>query len=79
MQTILKTIYRAELDMLVFDTFKEVMVNPQADSPDRWYREKFYAYGLYGLLDGWVRRDFAETPEEMSQMTVRLLKTNTVL
>ena len=32
------------------------------------YRETFYAHGLYGLLDGWIRRDFRETPEEMAQM-----------
>ena len=79
MQKILKTIYRAGLDMLVFDAFKEIMIEPQVNVPDRWYREKFYAYGLYGLLDGWVRRDFAETPEEMSKMTVHLVKASTVL
>lgn len=79
MQKILKAIYRAGLDMLVFDAFKEIMIEPQVNVPDRWYREKFYAYGLYGLLDGWVRRDFAETPEEMSKMTVHLVKASTVL
>lgn len=79
MKEVLKTIYRAGLDMLVFDVFKEIMVEPRAHSSDRWYREKFYAYGLYGLLDGWVRRDFAETPEEMSQLTVRVVKDNTVI
>ena len=76
MKKILKTIYQSELDMLVFDVFKEIMVEPQADSPNRWYRKKIYAYGL---LDGWVRRDFKETPEEMSQMTVWLVKDNEVL
>ena len=32
------------------------------------YREKFYAHGLYGLLDEWVKRDFRETPEEMAEL-----------
>ncbi|MBP3918186.1 MAG: TetR family transcriptional regulator C-terminal domain-containing protein [Clostridia bacterium] len=78
MKKILKTIYRAGLDMLVFDVFKEIMIEPLSNTPDQWYREKFYAYGLYGLLDGWICRDFAETPEEISQMTVQLIKNNTV-
>ncbi|MGN1235790.1 MAG: TetR/AcrR family transcriptional regulator [Christensenellaceae bacterium] len=78
MQKILKTIYGAGLDMLVFDVFKEIMIGPETHLPDRWYREKFYAYGLYGLLDGWVRRDFAETPEEMSRITVRFIKNHTI-
>ncbi|MDD6799962.1 MAG: TetR/AcrR family transcriptional regulator C-terminal domain-containing protein [Firmicutes bacterium] len=74
MKKILKTIYQSGLDMLVFEVFKEIMVEPQAESPNRLYREKFYAYGLYGLLDGWVRRDFKETPEDMCQMTVWLAR-----
>ena len=32
------------------------------------YREKFYAHGLYGLLDEWIKRDFRETPEEMAAL-----------
>ncbi len=31
------------------------------------YREKFYAHGLYGLLDEWIKRGFLETPEEMAE------------
>ncbi|MGM9684484.1 MAG: TetR/AcrR family transcriptional regulator [Eubacteriales bacterium] len=78
MQKTLKTIYRAGLDMLVFDVFKEIMIEPQQDQPNQWYREKFYANGLYGLLDGWVRRDFAESPKEMSNMVLRFVKTSTL-
>ena len=38
------------------------------------YREKFYAHGLYGLLDQWVKRDFRETPEEMAALLRRIVK-----
>ncbi|MBP3893453.1 MAG: TetR/AcrR family transcriptional regulator C-terminal domain-containing protein [Atopobiaceae bacterium] len=32
------------------------------------YRSKFFLYGFVGVLDEWVRRDFAETPEEIAAM-----------
>ncbi len=32
------------------------------------YREKFYLYGFVGILDEWVEREFAETPEEVAEM-----------
>ena len=37
------------------------------------YREKFYAHGLYGLLDAWIRRNFRETPEEMAELLRRII------
>lgn len=37
------------------------------------YREKFYAHGLYGLLDEWIKRDFRETPEEMAETLRRIV------
>lgn len=40
----------------------------------RLYREKFYAHGLYGLLDEWVGRGFSETPDEMAQMIIQIVK-----
>lgn len=30
------------------------------------YREKFFLYGYVGVLDEWVKRGFAETPEEVA-------------
>lgn len=30
------------------------------------YREKFFLYGFVGVLDEWVSRGFAETPEEVA-------------
>jgi|GEM_PF-5953427 hypothetical protein len=37
------------------------------------YREKFYAHGLYGLLDEWVKRDFAESPDEMARIIHKIV------
>ncbi len=31
------------------------------------YRGRFYSYGLFGLLDEWVRRGFHETPQDMQE------------
>ena len=36
------------------------------------YREKFYLYGFIGILDEWVEREFAETPEEVAEMLGKL-------
>lgn len=32
------------------------------------YREKFYLYGFFGILDEWVKRRFTEAPEEVAAM-----------
>ena len=32
------------------------------------YESRFFSYGLFGLLDEWVRRGFLETPQEMIQI-----------
>ena len=32
------------------------------------YREKFYLYGFFGILDEWVKRRFTEAPEEVAEM-----------
>ncbi len=37
------------------------------------YREKFYAHGLYGLLDEWIKRGFRETPEERIGLLRRIV------
>ena len=37
------------------------------------YRKKFYLYGYVGILDEWVERGFAETPEEVATTLGRLV------
>ena len=65
----MKTVYAAGLEEAIHESFARIMVPPErTEDAAAAYRETFYAHGLYGLLDGWIRRDFRETPEEMAQM-----------
>lgn len=66
---LLKTVYAAGLEEAIHESFARIMVPPErTEDAAAAYRVTFYAHGLYGLLDGWIRGDFRETPEEMAQM-----------
>lgn len=65
----LRTIYAAGLEDALFDSFSAIMLPPNSDDVQEWYRERFYSYALFGILDGWIRRDFAESAEEMAEIT----------
>ena len=66
---ILEIVYRAGLQEAIHESFYRIVLTMEHKSDaKRLYREKFYAHGLYGLLDEWVKRGFSETPGEMAQM-----------
>ena len=73
-----KLFYRKDLDLFekIHESFYRVLLTIECnlDAPKR-YREKFYAHGLYGLLDEWVKRCFSETPNEMAQMLIQIVST----
>lgn len=69
----LKTLYQSGLETIVFNVFKDILI-PKDIYSEQWYREKFYSYGLYGLLDGWVRKDFLETPEQMTRKFFEIMQ-----
>ena len=61
---VLDIIYAAGMQEAVHESFTRIMMPEEGHS----YREQFYAHGLYGLLDGWIRRGYQETPEEMAEI-----------
>lgn len=66
---ILTLVYRAGQQQALHESFYRIMTPPDREMDTlSSYREKFYAHGLYGLLDAWIRRDFRETPEEMAEL-----------
>lgn len=73
---ILETVYRAGLQEAVHESFYQIMLTMEHE-PDipKLYRESFYAHGLYGLLDEWVKRGFREAPGEMAQMLQQIVST----
>ena len=64
-QNTIQTIYAANVQSVVYDAFYQVMLPHYGPTPRERYQMRFYSYGLFGLLDEWVKRDFRETPEEM--------------
>ena len=32
------------------------------------YRNLFYSHGVYGVLDEWIERGFAESPRQMAEL-----------
>lgn len=73
---ILDIVYRAGLQDAIHESFYRVLLTIECDlDAPKHYREKFYAHGLYGLLDEWVKRGFSETPDEMAQMLIQIVST----
>ncbi len=55
---------------VIYDAFYQIMMPPPNATPLQRYRNRFLSYGLFGLLDEWGKRDFAESPEEMADMVM---------
>ena len=68
-RSILQLLYRRNLQSVLYGTFYAYMRPPQeADFIER-YKSCFYSYGLFGILDEWIKRDFVEPPEQMARLT----------
>lgn len=64
---ILIIVYNAGQQEAVHESFYRIMIpSDRSNKIDDLYREKFYAHGLYGLLDEWIKRDFKESPSKMA-------------
>ncbi len=69
---ILKTIYNTNMQPAVYNAFYKVMVLcHDADTEER-YSAKFYSYGLFGLLDEWIRHDYAEPVDKLVEIVKQL-------
>ncbi len=62
---LLALFYERGLQSAVYDSFYSIMVSQYEGNVLECYRGLFYSYGLFGLLDGWIKRGFNETPKEM--------------
>ena len=64
-RSMVQTIYSANMQSTVYDAFYQVMMPQYGANAEECYKARFYSYGLFGLLDEWVKRGFKETPDEM--------------
>ena len=72
-RSVLETIYKAQLQSVIYDAFYQVMTPQYGAYPEECYQSRFYAHGLFGLLDEWVKREFLETPEQMVEIFHKVL------
>lgn len=75
LQEIIETVYQAGLQEAIHAAFCSILLTASStlDESDL-YRENFYAQGLYGLFDVWVRRGFQESPEEMAELLIQIIR-----
>lgn len=72
-QNLLKTICNAEMQHSIYDAFCVVMLPQHESTALAFYKCRFYAYGLYGLLEEWIKRDFKESPDEMVELFLEII------
>lgn len=61
-------LYEKNLQSVLYDAFYSIMVPCQGENATQCYKSCFYSYGLFGLLDEWIKRGFYESPEEMAEI-----------
>lgn len=69
---LLELLFRQNLQSALFRSFYEYMMPDHSADPVDSYTSSFYSYGLFGLLDEWISRGFAETPEQMNEIVLKL-------
>lgn len=63
-----KIIYDANLQITMYDAFYQVMIPPPGEDAVERYKNRFLSYGLFGLLDEWIKGNYRETPGEMADI-----------
>lgn len=63
-------IYASGMQHAIYMAFYQVMEPYFSFEPLHNYTNKFYAYGVFALLDEWIKRDFAETPKQIADIVV---------
>lgn len=65
---LLGLLYEKNLQSALYDAFYSIMVSQYGVNAVECYKSRFYSYGLFGLLDEWIKRGFYESPEEMAKI-----------
>jgi len=58
----------------IYDAFYQVMMPQYGANAKECYQARFYSYGLFGLLDEWIKRGFKESVEEMVIFFYQIIK-----
>ena len=66
-------LYSANLQSVLYDAYYQIVQSQSGSDICDSYRNRFYTYGLLGLLDEWIHREYRETPEEMTQRFLSII------
>lgn len=72
-QDIFRLIYQSQAQSVVYDAFYRIMMAQADKDIYQRYNSRFYSFGLFGLLNEWVQREFSESPEDMSLLFERII------
>ena len=67
-------LYKAGLRHVIISDFIESMEYSHDDAVFQFYHHQFYGMGLFGLIDGWIQRDFAETIPQMQENLKQIIE-----
>lgn len=67
-RNLLTLLYEKNLQSALYDAFYNIMVSQCGADTVECYKSRFYSYGLFGLLDEWIKRGFYESPERMAEI-----------
>lgn len=73
-QDIHKIVYSANMQSALYDAFYLIMTPLFGANADECYQSRFFSYGLFGLLDEWIKRGFYESPQEMSDIFYNMIE-----
>ena len=76
---LLKNISDSGQSASIYNAFYELMMLQYGTSPAECYEARFYSYGIFGLLNEWIKRDFQESPEEMTSLFNQIIHSGTSL
>lgn len=71
---ILEIVYTSNMQSAIYDAFYQVMMPQYGANANECYQARFYSYGLFGLLDEWIKRGFKESVEEMVIFFYQIIK-----
>ena len=62
-----KIIYNANMQHAIYAMLYDVMIGIDTDNHLDCYMNRFYSYGLFGILDEWIQSEYKETPSELAK------------
>ncbi|WP_434309468.1 TetR/AcrR family transcriptional regulator [Hominifimenecus sp. rT4P-3] len=68
---LLNLIYTRGLQSALYDAFYHIIMPPYGATSIERYKNSFYCYGLFGLLDQWIKCKYKESPEEMAKIFLK--------